>query len=56
MSYLVDTDVFSEPRQKHPSTQVVAWLRECEPELRVSMVTLGEILRGIYNLPPGNRR
>jgi predicted nucleic acid-binding protein len=56
VSFLVDTNVFSEPVKPRPDAQVVAWLRENEGVLYVSTVTIGEIRRGIELLPNGKRK
>ena len=56
MSFLVDTNVFSEPVRPRPEPRVVAWLRDHESELYVSAVTLGELRRGIERLPAGRRQ
>lgn len=47
MSFLLDTNVVSEPRRRRPDSQVVAWLRDQDPDLLfVSVLTLGEIAFG----------
>lgn len=56
MSYLVDTNVFSEPARPKPCSRVVEWLREHEPDLYVSTITIGELRRGIERLPEGRRK
>ena len=56
MSFLVDTNVFSEVVRPRPDPQVVAWLREHEADLYVSAITLGELRRGIERLPAGRRQ
>ena len=56
MSYLVDTNVLSELAKRKPDAGVTAWLRDHEPELYVSAITIGEIRRGIENLPAGKRK
>ena len=56
MSYLVDTNVFSEPVKPKPDAKVVAWLRENESALYVSSITIGEIRRGIERLPSSRRK
>lgn len=56
MSYLVDTNIFSEPAKAKPDAEVVSWLREHEAELYVSSITIGEIRRGIERLPDGKRK
>ena len=56
MSYLVDTNVFSELAKSKPDSQVIEWLRDHEPELYLSTITIGELRRGIENLPAGKRK
>lgn len=56
MSYLVDTNVFSELAKSKPDAQVVMWLRTHEQELYVSALTIGELRRGIESLPTGKRK
>jgi predicted nucleic acid-binding protein len=56
MSFLVDTNVFSEPAKAKPNAGVVGWLRENERDLYVSTITIGELRRGIERLPEGTRR
>jgi predicted nucleic acid-binding protein len=56
VSYLVDTDVLSEPQKLRPTTAVVAWLREHESELYTSAVVIGEIAWGIDRLAIGKKR
>ncbi len=56
MSYLVDTNVFSEPMKPKPEAKVIAWLRDHESDLYVSTVSIGEMRRGIERLPAGRRK
>lgn len=56
MSYLVDTNVFSELAKAKPDPLVVAWLRDHEPELYLSTISIGELRRGIESLPGGKRK
>ena len=56
MSFLVDTNVFSEPLRPRPDPRVVAWLRAHEADFYVSAITLGELRRGIERLPAGQRQ
>lgn len=47
MSFLLDTNVVSEPRRRKPDPAVIVWLREQESDLLfVSALTLGEIALG----------
>ena len=57
MSYLVDTNVISELVRAKPDERVVAWFRDVPDEaLHVSVLTLGEIRRGVERLAAGARR
>lgn len=56
MSFLVDTNVLSELAKPKPDPQVAAWLRENEPNLYVSTITIGELRRGVERLPNGVRK
>ena len=56
MSYLIDTNIFSEQAKPKPEAKVVEWLRMHESELYVSTITIGEIRRGIERLPEGKRK
>jgi predicted nucleic acid-binding protein len=57
VSWLLDTCVICEPGQKRPSARVLAWLDE-QPEemLYLSVLSLGEIRKGIARLPAGIKR
>jgi predicted nucleic acid-binding protein len=56
VSYLVDTNVLSELAKPKPEPLVVAWLRDHEPDLYLSTITVGELRRGIESLPAGKRK
>jgi predicted nucleic acid-binding protein len=56
VSFLVDTNIFSELAKPKPAPQVAAWLRENEPNLYVSTITIGELRRGVERLPDGVRK
>ena len=56
MSYLVDTNILSEPAKREPEATVVEWLRRHEGDLYVSTITIGEIRRGIERLADGKRK
>jgi predicted nucleic acid-binding protein len=57
LSYLVDTNVLSELRRRDPDANVVRWL-EGRPAttLYLSVLTLGELRKGIEALPEGARK
>ena len=55
--YLLDTNVVSELVRSNPDANVVAWVRTGdETRFYLSVLTFGEIRRGIERLPPGPRR
>ena len=52
MSYLLDTNVISELVRPKPAKAVLAWFENIPSEaLHISVLTLGEIRKGIENLP-----
>ena len=57
MSYLLDTNVISELTRKEPSPAVLAWFAGvAEESLHLSVLTVGELRRGIERLPAGRKR
>jgi predicted nucleic acid-binding protein len=57
MKWLLDTHVICEPGRRRPSAKVVAWLDSlAESQCALSVLTLGEIEKSIYALPPGPAR
>lgn len=55
--YLLDTNTISEPKRARPDANVVAWLSDqLLSDLHVSVITVGELRRGIVRLDPGRRR
>lgn len=57
MTYLLDTNVVSELRRPSPDPGVVAWLRQApDTALHLSVLTLGEIRKGVEALPDGARK
>ncbi len=57
MSYLVDTNVLSELRRKSPHAKVWSWFDERPASLLfLSVLTLGEIRKGIAGVPEPGRR
>jgi toxin FitB len=57
MKWLLDTNVICEPGKRRPNIKVVAWLdalTECDCAL--SVLTLGEIEKGVHAFPPGPER
>ncbi len=57
MGYLLDTCVLSEFKKKQPDQKVINWLdAQIEETLFLSVVTIGEIRKGISRLPPSKRK
>ena len=57
MTYLLDTNVISELTRPRPNPGVVAWLREMpDAALHLSVLTLGEIRKGVEAMPDGVRK
>jgi tRNA(fMet)-specific endonuclease VapC len=57
MAYLVDTCVLSEMVAARPDTHVLGWFEsQTETSLYLSVITWGEIQRGIFQLAAGRRR
>lgn len=57
MRYLLDTCLISELVKPRPSKAVSAWLaNQAEEDLYLSVLTLGEIQKGIAPLPEGRRK
>ena len=57
MSWLLDTCVISELVRPRPKASVVSWIRERdEDELFLSVITIGELEKGIAKLPDSARR
>lgn len=57
MNYLLDTNVISELISKRPDKKVVEWLDRLEPNtIYLSVITIGEIRKGIEKLPLSKRR
>jgi predicted nucleic acid-binding protein len=57
MNYLLDTCVLSEFTRRQPDQGVVDWLNSIDEEkLFISVITIGEIQRGIERLPDSHRK
>lgn len=57
MNYLLDTNVISELVARSPNPQVIDWLDQLDPDaVYVSVITIGEIRKGIEKLAPSRRK
>ena len=57
MSFLLDTNVLSEPTKERPNSGVLIWLSQVnEDQVFVSVVTITELRYGVDRLPIGKRR
>ena len=57
MKYLLDTCVISELISKKPDTQVIHWLDHIDDDfVYLSVITIGEIQKGVARLPDSSRK
>jgi toxin FitB len=57
MSYLLDTCVLSEFTRRKPEAKVIQWIDSIdEDKLYISVITIGEIQRGVERLPATQRK
>jgi hypothetical protein len=56
MTYLLDTPVVSEPARPNPSESVLNWLTVHAADSALSVITVGELQKGISQMPAGTRR
>ncbi|MCU0603725.1 MAG: type II toxin-antitoxin system VapC family toxin [Desulfobacterales bacterium] len=57
MKYLLDTCVISELVAKRPNARIIAWIDSIDPETAfLSVLTIGEIRKGIEKLPNSDRK
>ncbi len=55
--FLLDTNAISEPKRARPDAGVIAWLsNQLLSDLHLSVITVGELRRGIVRLEPSRRR
>ena len=55
--FLLDTNVISEPKRARPDEGVIDWLGDqLLSDLHISVITVGELRRGIVRLEPSRRR
>lgn len=57
MNYILDTNIVSELIAKQPNQTVIEWIKTLNPEnLFLSVITIGEIRKGIAKLPESLRK
>lgn len=57
MNYLLDTNVISELISKQPAARVTAWVDSVDQEsIFLSVITIGELKKGVEKLPESNRK
>ncbi len=57
MNYILDTNVISELVARKPNSKVIAWLESVDPDnIYLSVITFGEIKKGIEKLPASKRK
>lgn len=57
MSYLLDTNVLSELVRTNPDSAVVSWFDQVpDDSLYISVLSLGEIRKGVESIPDGMKK
>ena len=57
MKYLLDTCVISELVSKRPNLNIITWLDALDPvDVCLSVITIGEIIKGIEKLPDSQKK
>lgn len=56
VSYLINTNASSEALKKSPEPLVIEWMKQHEPMLYISMLSVGELKYGIDRLEDGKRK
>lgn len=57
MRYLLDTNVISELVAKQPNPNVIQWIDDLDPNsVYLSVITIGELRKGIEKLPESKRK
>ena len=57
MTYLLDTNVISELVTRQLNPRVIAWVDALDPqEIYLSVITIGELAKGIEKLPASTRK
>ena len=57
MKYLLDTNIISELVAREPNRQIVDWIDGLDPgAVYLSVITIGEIRKGIEKLAPSKRK
>ncbi len=57
MKYVLDTNVVSELVAREPNQRVVEWVDHLDPETAyLSVITIGELCKGIEKLAPSRRK
>jgi toxin FitB len=57
MNYILDTNIISELVAARPNPKVVNWIQSVDsPQVFLSVITVGELKKGIEKLPDSNRK
>lgn len=57
MRYMLETNVISELIARHPNARVIQWLDQLDPaSTYLSVITIGELRKGIEKLPDSHRK
>jgi tRNA(fMet)-specific endonuclease VapC len=57
MNYILDTNIISELVAARPNPKVINWIQSVDsPQVFLSVITIGELKKGIEKLPASNRK
>jgi tRNA(fMet)-specific endonuclease VapC len=57
MRYILDTNIISELVKKKPNRRVAAWIDDLDADsVYLSVLSIGEVCKGIERLPPSSRK
>jgi predicted nucleic acid-binding protein len=56
VNWLLDTNALSELTRPQPISELLDWLEIHEPQTAISVISIGEMISGMEQMPEGKRR
>jgi predicted nucleic acid-binding protein len=56
VNWLLDTNALSELTRPEPISELLDWLEIHEPQTAISVISIGEMISGLEQMPEGKRR
>jgi predicted nucleic acid-binding protein len=56
VNWLLDTNALSELTRPQPISELLDWLEIHEPQTAISVISIGEMISGLEQMPEGKRR